>query len=582
MLIFANWKRHNLEVSRTCLLEGNKSAKMMYPTQTLPLSKHVSCDSISSLPNSIASYNILVNHKVTKYAEYNHGKISTESQEAPAKLNFEQRPRVILTDFDSENFIQLEIPVHSSIDPTSFETLQTQVKEANLGLRNGIKPKLADGGMGGTYLICDNNSDIILVCKPGDEEPNSPHNPHQIIEHPSGWGGYYKGHILPGFGMYREVAACILDKGFSGVPPTLLARVKDTMLKKGQANHLESSYSISLLRSAAYKICSIQCYVRNECSAEDMGPGRFSTDDVQRIAVFDIRLCNLDRHEGNMLVCRESPYRRPDPLLQSTGDKMVIHDAKADKDRMSMDEESPNYRLVPIDHGYILPHVLYMGDPSLAWMNWPQSSEPISPTVQRHIESLDYARDAELLRKSVGAALPDTSLLTLQVCTSYLKKGARAGLTLRELGVGMCPADDPAAYARWTCKRANSIDALFVSPLQRAVHIAAHRVIASVVHFNGIPRTIRTASPLPPGDSEDIIEDPPGASPTSIASVFSDAPNHLCPNCKPDMRRIASSSLRVDEATLLQAMAVENGRKLTKELNVVLNELIAEILALRS
>jgi hypothetical protein len=38
----------------------------------------------------------------------------------------------------------------------------------------------------------------------------------------------------------------------------------------------------------------------------------------------------------------------------------------------------------------------------------------------------------------------------------------------------------------------------------------------------------------------------------------------------------------VDEATLLQAMAVENGRKLTKELNVVLNELIAEILALRS
>lgn len=54
-----------------------------------------------------------------------------------------------------------------------------------------------------------------FIHKIGDEEPNSHNNPYQ--EQNGTWGCIYKGGIIPGFGMYREVAAYILDGGFAGL-----------------------------------------------------------------------------------------------------------------------------------------------------------------------------------------------------------------------------------------------------------------------------------------------------------------------------------------------------------------------------
>ena len=361
---------------------------------------------------------------------------------------------------DCFNFIQLEqlnsnrqasSSQNSSNNSLDFFDLPILISLVNEGMKNGVKPMLADGAMGGTYFLRDTQKNMTIVCKPGDEEPNSPHNPYQISSHPSGWGAAYKGKILPGFGMYREVAAYLLDYGFAGVPPTQLARVRDYMLVGENETAQNTTNSES---SIGYKICSVQSFVRSECSAEDMGPGKFFKDDVQRIAVMDIRLCNLDRHEGNMLVSLETPYRR---IPTSSEDS-------------STEADEGKFHLIPIDHGYVLPHVLHMSDPSLAWIHWPQANEPLSDSVRQHVEALDYTHDAELLRRVVGAALPETSLLTLRVCTAYLKKGVAAELTLKELGQGMLP-DYDSAPARLVLASKEIPQSL----LQKAVHLAVHR-----------------------------------------------------------------------------------------------------------
>ena len=360
---------------------------------------------------------------------------------------------------DCFNFIQLEqlnnnrtsSTQYASNNSLDFFDLPILISHVNEGMKNGVKPMLADGAMGGTYFLRDTQKNMTIVCKPGDEEPNSPHNPYQISTHPSGWGAAYKGKILPGFGMYREVAAYLLDYGFAGVPPTQLARVRDYMLvgeNETAQSHANSESSIG------YKICSVQSFVRSECSAEDMGPGKFYKDDVQRIAVMDIRLCNLDRHEGNMLVSSDTPYR-------------LIHATSGDSNTKANEGK---FHLIPIDHGYLLPHVLHMSDPSLAWIHWPQANEPLSDSARQYVEALDYTHDAELLRRVVGAALPETSLLTLRVCTAYLKKGVAAGLTLKELGQGMLP-DHDSAPARLVLASKEIPQSL----LQKAVHLAVHR-----------------------------------------------------------------------------------------------------------
>jgi hypothetical protein len=125
--------------------------------------------------------------------------------------------------------------------------------------------------------------------------------------------GMKRGTIV-GEGAFREVAAYILDHpvgdrisgnnvGFSGVPPTTLVR--------------------SIHRGKSFKIGSLQMFMENNGSTEDMGPRAFSVKEVHKIAVLDIRLANADRHAGNILVHKE--------------------------------EEGDNYKLIPIDHGYCLP-----------------------------------------------------------------------------------------------------------------------------------------------------------------------------------------------------------------------------------
>ena len=198
------------------------------------------------------------------------------------------------------------------------------------GLEKGNVPVRTSEGSGGAYFMGGGKSGsdqkYVTVFKPIDEEPMAVNNPQGLPVSVDGEG--LKKGTRVGEGALREVAAYILDhpigvrrsftsygaSGFAGVPPTVLARC----LNEG-FNH-PGGFSGS---SKNIKIGSLQMFMENIGTCEDMGPRIFPLDDVHRISVLDIRLANADRHGGNILVCR-------------TGDDHQI-------------------RLVPIDHGYCLP-----------------------------------------------------------------------------------------------------------------------------------------------------------------------------------------------------------------------------------
>jgi hypothetical protein len=193
------------------------------------------------------------------------------------------------------------------LSPVIMEMIGTTIA----GLENGYLPVMSAEGSGGVYFMKDNSGEsCVAVFKPIDEEPMAENNPRGFPLSVDGEG--LKRGTLVGEGALREVAAYLLDhptdgcksdgaEGFSGVPPTALVR--------------------SFHKGKEIKIGSLQMYVQNRGSCEDMGSQAFPVKEVHKIAVLDIRLANADRHAGNILVCQD-------------GDHL---------------------QLVPIDHGYCFP-----------------------------------------------------------------------------------------------------------------------------------------------------------------------------------------------------------------------------------
>ena len=146
------------------------------------------------------------------------------------------------------------------------------------GLENGNPPIRSADGSGGVYLIQDSAGlEYVSVFKPIDEEPKAINNPHGIPLTSDGEG--LKRGTIVGQGAYREVAAYLLDHplsgrrgitgeemGFAGVPPTGLV----SCLNKG-FNHPNG---------ITPKIGSLQKFVKNNGSCEDIGPGSFPTEEV--------------------------------------------------------------------------------------------------------------------------------------------------------------------------------------------------------------------------------------------------------------------------------------------------------------
>ena len=284
--------------------------------------------------------------------------------------------------------------------------IMEMIKTTYAGLERGNLPIRSSQGSGGVYFMKSSTDDeFVSVFKPVDEEPMAVNNPNGLPLSSDGEG--LKKGTRVGEGALREVAAYILDHpksgrrsysdeelGFSGVPPTTMVKCMH-----GAFNNPEG-YGVS---SENIKVGSLQKFMKNNGTCEDMGPLSFPVEEVHKISVLDMRLANTDRHAGNIL--------------------------------MSKEQDSSSPVLIPIDHGYCLPE--NFEDCTFDWLYWPQARQPYNSNTIDYIKSLDAEEDIALL-KFYGWDLSLECARTFRISTMLLKKGAEKGFTPFTIGNIMC------------------------------------------------------------------------------------------------------------------------------------------------
>lgn len=295
------------------------------------------------------------------------------------------------------------------------------VVEVAIALASGVEPMPVSSGLGGAYFLRGRNGNVIAVAKPIDEEPLAFNNP-------KGFGGLMLGQpglkrsVRVGETGIRELAAYLLDHGgFAGVPPTALVKISHV------AFHVNDAAAVS---ATPFKIASLQRFVDHDFDAGELGPSGFSVASVHQIGIFDVRLLNLDRHAGNLLVRKHDQHEN-----YAVG--------AAD--------------LVPIDHGLCLPE--WLDDPYFEWLHWPQASVPFSESEFEYISNLDPFKDAELLRTELPS-LRESSIRVLVLCTIFLKRAAAAGLCLADIGEMMtrefCSGEENLSVLENLCAKAKA------------------------------------------------------------------------------------------------------------------------------
>jgi hypothetical protein len=138
-----------------------------------------------------------------------------------------------------------------------------------------------------------------------------------------------------------------------------------------------------------------------------MSPTHFTVQDCHRIGVLDIRIINMDRNDGNILIVKT-------------------------KQRQDRPEKPSRYSLVPIDHGLSFPDRLEVAEEDIVWMGWPQAKEPFGESELKYIQKLSWEKDQKMLVQSLG--LRKHPLRLMWVTYRLLKLGASAGLTLFQIG----------------------------------------------------------------------------------------------------------------------------------------------------
>ncbi|WOG99957.1 hypothetical protein DCAR_0519313 [Daucus carota subsp. sativus] len=268
------------------------------------------------------------------------------------------------------------------------------VVEVAIAMASGFNIEPVSSGLGGAYFVHARNGVTIAVVKPIDEEPLAFNNPKGFAGRMLGQPGM-KPSIRVGETGIRELAAYLLDHdGFAGVPPTALVKIAHV---KFHVNNSESAVA-----APPCKIASLQRFVAHDSDAGDLGPSGFSVSSVHRIGILDVRILNLDRHSGNLLV-------------KHGQEGYAVGAAE----------------LIPIDHGLCLPEAL--DDPYFEWLHWPQASIPFSESEIEYISNLDPLKDAEILRTRIPS-IRESSLRVLVICTIFMKRATAAGFCLAEVG----------------------------------------------------------------------------------------------------------------------------------------------------
>ncbi|XP_019164664.1 PREDICTED: phosphatidylinositol 4-kinase gamma 7-like [Ipomoea nil] len=291
------------------------------------------------------------------------------------------------------------VPIEILGKTSRFAKTKQLVKEIAKAMKAGIEPLPVHGGLGGAYFFRNIRGQNTAIVKPTDEEPFAPNNPNGFIGRALGQPGL-KSSVRVGETGFREVAAYLLDYDhFANVPPTALVKITHSIFNVNDGMNGNKPQNKKQLVS---KIASFQQFIPHDCDANDHGTSSFPVASVHRIGILDIRIFNIDRHAGNILVRKLDGAGRFDQV-----------------------------ELIPIDHGLCLPESLE--DPYFEWIHWPQASIPFSDDELEYIDQLDPLRDRELLRSEIPM-IHEACLRVLVLCTIFLKEAAAYGLCLGEIG----------------------------------------------------------------------------------------------------------------------------------------------------
>mmetsp|Transcript_35477 Transcript_35477/g.141324 ORF Transcript_35477/g.141324 Transcript_35477/m.141324 type:complete len:515 (-) Transcript_35477:3033-4577(-) len=331
-------------------------------------------------------------------------------------------------------------------------------------------------GVSGTYFFrkVDSSANVLGVFNPADEEVQLEPTDLDSAKSSASVLKYIRHSFHSGEGLYKEQAAYLLDHERFAVPniikraslPTV-ANVREAFLyvharfsNVPQTTIARCDITMNDGRTKKTKTGAFQVYVENVGDTDDYGPGVFCVEDVQRIAVLDIRTLNCDRHAGNILVCRNGS------------------------------QDPKKYGLVPIDHGYILPDRI-VACPWPAWMDWPQSRHPLSNETKDYVSRLDGEHDAHMLKEQLKGAINDGSFCTLKIGTILLTKGVEKGLSLFDIG-SLVFVRDPkdssflertwneaysVGYARQARRACNGAGSDFVGDKYSYANIAEHSAL---------------------------------------------------------------------------------------------------------
>jgi hypothetical protein len=197
-----------------------------------------------------------------------------------------------------------------------------------------------------------------------------------------------------------------------------------------------------------------------------------------------------------------------------------------------------------------------MSETSFAWLNWPQAHLPLSNEVKDYIANLDFNIDIKKIKATVGAALPESCLLTLQVGTIFLQLAVAAGLTLYDMGSAMTAPEDLSPVAASTrspstvsASRYSLNGASAPSRVQAAVNEAVQNTIAMEMVRSKSPNFLRETKSL---KNEISVEE-------EIAQL--------------------SSTIPLSEEALQVALMLENGSLLSTQIKMSLGRLVDNLVS---
>ena len=298
------------------------------------------------------------------------------------------------------------------------------VKQVLRGMNLRLNPEISSQGFSGSYFLLNHNKSRKVIFKPRHEEPFAPLNP-------KGFKGslgteIHQSGIKSGELYLREAAAYLMDnQKIFGVPETFLAVVEHPFFKESHKKRdiMGVSYSIPeqiiggcqmtnllqenlnnefnrlnlKLTNNNARVGSIQKIISNARNISEISIRKISAYEIQKIALFDLRILNADRNEGNLL----------------------------------FKKENGKIKLIPIDHGMSMGNKLQIRKSELIWTSYPQIHLPLDPRLVKYVNELKPKDTIQRLYKKLD--LPSETLDLIRISEIFIKMCVSRKMNIYEM-----------------------------------------------------------------------------------------------------------------------------------------------------